>query len=287
MPARAIAINYLDPEHVSDLTVTPAAASGYPITNLQSDVSADTWRSPNLDSQVLTWSYGGNARRVSGWGIFPGRGVASLLGVQARQRFFADAARATQTYDSGFVDAFTFNGTGWGSFPLGAHKWGVARDYHHARRAPLVRWIPAVTAGAGELTIRNAGAVDTSYFEASRIVVGDYLEAPYNALNGCTAGWVPRSSSERTYGGSWRRDRREPFRVLRCEIALLTEADRAAWFSFCYAAEGREILFSLFQSGHGQRREHDFTVLGTLTVINPVVFENANLHKLRIEIEEG
>jgi hypothetical protein len=288
MGARLVAVNFIDEEHVADLAVSPSAASGFPITNLQNDVSSDTWRSPSLASQEITGSFGGSARRISMWGIWPSLGTSSLLGAQVRVQLYSDAARATQVYDSGTLDVFTWTGEVWGTFPWGAHPWGCEHGDHAVRRTPLLRWFSAVSVGSFKITITNGGAVDTSYFEARRFVLGDYVEAPYNALLGASPQWMTNSEMRRTVGGTARRNRRATWRALNCEIVLDSDAERAAWFSLCYAANpGVEIVFSLFQSGDGARLDHDFTALGSLTVLNPVVWENINFHKLRIAIEES
>lgn len=288
MGARIAVVNFMGSAHVADLAVSPAAATGYAVTRLQNDVSSDTWRSTSLVAQEITGSFGGSARRISMWGIWPGRGTASLLGAQVRVQLYSDAARATQVYDSGTLDVFTWTGEAWGDFPWGAHPWGVEHGNHQVRRTPLVRWFTAVSVGSFKITITNSGAVDTTYFEASGIWLSDYTQAPYNAGLGVAPSWRSLSQAPRTYGGAMRRSRRERFRALRCEIALDSEATRAAWYSLCYAADpGIEIVLSLFQSGDGARRDHDFTVRGSLNVVNPMVWENLNFHRLQLEIEES
>lgn len=287
MGARLAVVNFAGPDHVTDIAASPVAATAYPVTNLQNDVASDTWRSTSLDAQVITGSFGGNARRISMWGIFPGKGLASLLGAQIRVRLFSDAARSAQVYDSGTLDVFTWTGEVWGAFPWGSHPWGVEHGHHHVRQTPLVRWFTAVDVGSWEVTISNSGAVDTAYLEASGFWLSDYTEAPYNALVGAAPQFVTMSENKRSYGSTLRRNRRGQFRVLRCEI-VLTDDTRAAWHSLCHAADpGVEVVFSLFQSGDGARLEQDFTVRGSFRVINPVVWENVNFHKLQIEIEES
>lgn len=287
MGARLVAVNFMDEDHVTDLAVSPSAHANYPITNLQNDVSSDTWRSTSLASQEITGSFGGNARRISMWGIWPSLGSSSLLGAKVRVQLYSDAARVTQVYDSGTLDVFTPTGEVWGTFPWGAHPWGVEHGHHQVRRTPLVRWFSAVSVGSFKITITNSGAVDTSYFEARRFVLGDYVEAPYNALLGCSASFKSNSERTRTRGGTSRRARKATWGALSCEIVLDSDETRAAWHSLCYACDpGAEIVFSLFQSGDGARLDQDFTHLGSLNVINPIVWENVNFHKLRIEIEE-
>lgn len=288
MGARLVVVNFFGSAHTSDLAVSPAAATLYPATNLQNDVSSDTWRSTSLNPQVFTGSFGGNGRRISMWGIYPGRGAASLLGAQARVRYFSDAARVSQVYDSATLDVFTPTGVVWGTFPWGSHPWSVEHGHHHVRRTSIERWFSAVDAGSYEVTLSNGGAVDTSYLEASGIYFGDYVEAPYNALMGCSAGWRTMSQARRSYGATLRRNRREQYRALRVEIVLDSEETRAQWFALCHAADpGTEIIFSLFQDGDGARLVQDFTVRGSLTVLNPLVWESKDFHRLQIEIEES
>lgn len=286
MGARLVAVNFLDGDHVSDLSVSPSADTSYPITNLQSDFGGDTWRSTSLAQQVIQGSFGGQARRISMWGIWPGRGIASLLGATVRVQLYSDAARSTQVYDSGTLDVYTWTGEGWGTPAWGSFPWGVEHGDHSVRLTALVRWFSAVSVGSFKITISNA-AVDTTYFESRRFWLGDYVEAPYNAQMGAEPAWVPSSTSQRTYGGNLKRNRRAKWRTLRCEIHL-TDATRAAWFALCYAADpGVEIVFSLFQSGDGAHLDQDFTVMGSLSVINPVVWQDVNVHVLKIEIEDS
>lgn len=283
---RLTAVNFIDSDHVSDLAVLPVANTSYPVTNLQSDFGGDTWRSTSLASQVITGTYGGNARQISMWGIWPGRGTASLLGASVRVQLYSDAAYSTQVYDSGTLDVFTYTGVVWGTFPWGSHPWGVEYGDHAVRLTALIRYFTAVAVGSFKITI-TSGAVDTTYFEARRFWLGDYTEAPYNAQMGVEPAWMPMGTSQRTYGGFLRRNRRAKYRTLRAEIHL-TDATRAAWQSLMYAAgPDVEVVFSLFQTADGARLEADFTVMGSLTVLNPVVWQDVNVHTLKIEIEES
>lgn len=284
MAARILPVNFFD--QVTDLAVTPAAVSTMPVTNLQSNVRDRVWRSPNRDPQVFTGSYGGNSRQASAWGIFPGRGAASLLGVQARLELFSDAAYVTRVYDSGVLDVFTWSGMGWGDFAWGAHPWGVEVSDRAARLAPLLKFFTATAHGSWRITVTDSGAMDTTYFEASRFWIADYVEAPYNMVHGAAPAWRSNSQHQRSIGGSLRRLSRTQWRELRGEFVFATEADRAAWFALCYAADpGNEIVLSLFQDG--TRRDRDFAVMGSLEVLNPVIWENENFHKLQLAIVES
>jgi hypothetical protein len=287
MGARRAEINFFD--QVTDLAVTPAAVSTFPITNLQSNVSDKTWRSPNRDVQRFTGSFSGGGRRISVWGIFPGRGAASLLGARVRVKLYADAARATvPVYDSGELDVFTWTGDGWGIFPFGSQPWGVEHGNHAARLTPLLRYFAAVHVGSFEITISDSGALDSTYFEARRFFLGDYVEASYNAALGIAPKWESNSEQERSLGGVLRRQPRARWREGRADIVLEGEAARASWFAFTYLADpGREILISFFQSGDGARLEADFTFLGSLRVLNPLIWANTDWHTLQLEFSES
>jgi hypothetical protein len=70
------------------------------------------------------------------------------------------------------------------------------------------------------------------------------------------------------------------------EMMFEDEAERAAWNDLCYAADpGNEIIFSLFQES--TQRDRDTTVMGSLEVLNPIVFQDLNFNKLQLAIVEG
>lgn len=284
MPLKILPVNFFDE---ATITVTPAAVSTLPVTNLQSNIRDAVWRSPNLDQQVISGTWSGNARPVNAWGLWPGTGTASLIGAQVRVQLYSDSTYTTQVYDSGTLDFFTFNGSAWGDFDWGSAPWGVAADDRTARLAPLVRYFTQVTASSFRITITNGGAVDTPYFEARRFWLAQAVTAPFNARPGAAPAWVSGSKHERTIGGVLRRQSRARWRELRIETKVTSEADRAAWSDLSYACDpATEIVLSLFP-GDGTRRERDFTVLGSLEVLNPMVFDGPNEHTLQLAMVES
>lgn len=284
MTFRIVPVNDFDD---AVLTVTPSAFSTLPATNLQSNVRDRLWRSPNLDQQVLTFNWAGNVRRVSHFSMWPSAQASSLIGATVRLELFSDLAMATGVLDQTW-DFFTFTGAAWGVDAWGVFRWGVADDDRTARLAPLSKWFSAVNASAGRITVANGGAVDTPYFEARRIVLGEYQEAPYNALVGAAPQWKSNSEHQRTIGGSLRRLRRAKWRELRFETVFSTDADRAKWSDIVYACDpGQEAVISLFPGDASERDERDFTVLGSLEALNPFVFENYQFHRLQLAFTES
>lgn len=287
MAIRLVPVNYFDADHCADLAVSPVAATAYAVTNLQSNVRDRTWRSTNLAPQVFTGSFGGNARQLSMWGIWPADG-SSLIGAQVRVKLWSDVAKTALVYDSGALDFFTFTGAVYNTFLWGIQSWGVDDADRTARLGPKMQWITAVAVSAFEITITNAGAVDTPYFESRRIWLGDYVEAPYNADFGAAPQWKSESELRRTIGGSLRRLRRGRSRALRFETVFVTEAYRSAWADLMYVCDpANEIIVSLFPADANVKRERDFTVMGSLEVLNPMVFENHNFHRLQLSAVES
>lgn len=294
MGAKIIPVNWADAEHCSDIAVTSEASASYAIENLQSNLRGSTWRATNLDTQSITGTFDGNVRPCSAWGLFPelpsapGAVAPSLIGATVRMRHWSDVAKTTLVYDSGTLDFFTATGEGYGDFPYGAHPWGVAAGDLTCRLAPKVRFHSEVASSAWQLDIANAGGVDTSFLAARRLVIGDYVEAPYNALLGAAPKWATNSQHQRQIGAGLQRLVRGRWRELNCEIPLDSEEHRRAWSDICHAiGTDQEIVFSLFEESDGERLFRDFIVLGSLEVMNPHVWDNVDFHKLQLAIVES
>lgn len=285
MSLRIVPVNFFD--EVEDLAVTSEASASLAIENLQSNVRGDVWRSTNLNSQVITGTFGNNARQISHLSIWPADG-SSLIGAQVAVRMWSDVAQTTLTRNVAATNFFTPTGDNYNEFLWGIQSWGVDNDDRTARLAPFVTWFTPIAVSAFEITITNAGAVDTSYFEARRIWLGDYVEAPYNAALGAAPAWRSSSEHRRTVGGSLRRNARARWRELRFETVFASEADRSAWADISYTCDpAEEIVISLFPGHATPKVERDFTVMGSLETLNPMVYENVDFHRLQLAIVES
>lgn len=283
MTFRIVPVNDFDD---ATITVTPSAVSTLPITSLQSNLRDRVWRSPNLDSQTIIGNWGGNVRRVSHFSLWPSAQSSSLIGAVVRLQVYSDLAMATSVYDQSW-DFFTFTGEPWGDDPWGAFRWGVADDDRTARLAPLSKWFTAVNASAFRITITNGGAVDTPYFDARRIWLGEYQQAPTNAEYGIAPLWASSSEQERAIS-TLRRQRRGRWRELPFDAVVQTEADRAKWSDIVYACDpANEVVVAIFPADAAPRRERDFTVMGSVKVSNPMPYENYNFHRMRFEFTES
>lgn len=277
---RIIPANWLD--ECADLAVTPAAVTAFPITNLQLTKRDRLWRSPNLDPQTITGTFAGGPRPVNAWAIFPGDG--NLVG--AKVRVVLSAAGAT-VYDSGTLDAFTFSGTGWGSFPWGGHPWGVETADRSFRRAPLARYITEVYPDSFSVTITNGGAMDEPAFEADRLTFGQSVLAPYTARTGLAPVTMDPSEHQRSPGAVLRVREVAGFREVTFDTVFESEADRFAWSEIMgYIGVRREIVLSLLPDD-ATTKGRDLTYRGYLKAVNPLAFTDSNFHTLQLSLTES
>lgn len=276
MSCRVTPVNYAD---TATVTVGTAEAAGYPVTNLQSNLRDRVWRTVGTASHVVTVTFPA-ARTISFWGLWPG---ADMIGSQVA--VVAKLAAAT-VYTSGTLDFLDFAAAGWSTPAWGTIPWTVEPALSIARRAPLQRHITPVSADTLTFTFTDV-TLAPAFFEVRRLWVGEYIDAPnVNARVGAASGWESNSNQMRTLGGSLIRRVGSPHRKMRFEVFLATEADRLIWNNIMYACDlGREVVFSLFQDAG--KKGDDFTVMGSLRVLNPMVFGEADMHTLEIEIVES
>jgi hypothetical protein len=196
---RIMPVNFFDSANLTS-NCTPAL----PVSNMQLPARDLVWRSSGLGQQIIYGDWGGNARQMSAWGIWPGLGVASPLGANVRVELYSDVARTNRVYDSA-RSTFSRSAAATGERSFGAARRG-ARTPSTARRGCVdSAMVRAVTVAAFKITITNGGAVDTPYLEARRFWLADYLEAPDFANFGSVERWMTNSQQVRTMGGSLRR----------------------------------------------------------------------------------
>jgi hypothetical protein len=284
MPLRIVPVNDFD---TASLSVSPAAATTLPVTNLQSNIRDDLWRSTSLAPQVITGTWAGNVRRLSHFSLWPSGQESSLIGATVRLQLYSDLAMSSSVYDQTW-DFFTPTGPGWGDDPWGAFRWGVEYDDRTARLAPLAKWFSYVDASAFKITIANAGAVDTPYFEARRVWLGEYQDAPFNARTGMGHGWASGSEVVRNPYGPLRRKAGGTWRELRFEAVFLTESDRAKWSGIHYACDpANEVLVSLYPTAASERTRRDFTAIGSLSGLDRMTTESCDVNRLPISFLES
>lgn len=284
MPLRIVPVNDFD---TATISVSPAAVTTLPVTNLQSNVRDDLWRSTSLSNQVIEGDWDGNMRRVSHFSLWPSGQDSSLIGASVRLQLFSDEAKTSSAYDQTW-DFFTPAGPGWGDEPWGAFRWGCETDDRTARLAPLVKWFSYIDASAFRVTLSNLGYVDTAYFEARRLWLGEYHDAPFGAQRGVGHGWTSGTEIDRNRYGPLRRSPGGIWREMRFDAVLNTEVDRAKWSDIHYAcAPENEVLVSLYPTAATERQRRAFTVIGSLAGLDRMTLESADFNRLPITLLES
>jgi hypothetical protein len=279
---RIIPVNFVDQVLTAALTVT-SAVSTMPITNLQSNVRDRVWRSTSAASQVISLNWGGAARDINAWGIWPG----ALVGCTTQLVLYSDVAYATPIYDSGAVAIPALAASYWGDYAFGDTPWAFGG---RESQEPRIGYLSAVYAAKSARVTLVDVSLDQAYFEASRLWLGKYIDAPLGTIApGMSIGWNSNSKHRRSRGGILRRNAATGrWRELRVEAYLNSEEDRYAWMDLLAACDpGNEIVVSVFPGDQTTRQERDHTIMGSLEALNPIALEDYNIHKLRLAVVES
>lgn len=279
MTLRIIPVNFFDQVAEADLTFTSEVA-GLPAANLQSNVRDRVWRSTSDAVQVIAGNWDGEERPINAWGIWPGK----LAGSTTKLILYSDVASTVPIFDSTDLPFPALSTSGWGDYGFGGEPWSAGAQTLAPRLDYLSQTYNAksFTLGLGDVSLPQA------YFEASRIWLGQYVDAPHAPRYGLSLGWKSESELRRSIGGTLRRLARPRFRVMNLDVEINTEADRYAWMDLLAASDpGNEIIVSAFPGDGTTRQERDHTIMGSLEVLNPIVFEKYNLHTLRLQVQES
>lgn len=265
---RIVPVNAIDAD-IAVLSASPALASTMPVSNLQLIARDRVARSTSLASQVISGTWSGSIKAVNCWGIFR----HNLLGAQVRLQLYGDVALTSQIYDSGAVDVYT-GAPLWGDFKWGEVPWGVAANDPLAGEAPYFKFLSSTYYAAGfKLTISNPGGMSASYFELSRLWLGEYLEAPYNPAYGKQLGWESSTQPGRTRGGSQRPLAGERWRTLKIDLTQATEADRGTWLDLSARLDMYKPCVVSVHPNLGGRGERDNTLEALLESLAPQAHE--------------
>jgi hypothetical protein len=139
------------------------------------------------------------------------------------------------------------------SFAYGRAALGVPLDDPLIKEAPHYLWFAGFKYASFTLTFTQCQDL---YWQLGRIVLGDYVEFPYNPDHGMSFGAISNHEHGRSRGMSL--DSRPAARAnaLRASMFTCTSAERAAWKDFTEAITNRTVGVSLFP-GAGGRLERD------------------------------
>lgn len=274
---RLIAINEFDSATVA---VSPAAASGLPITNLQDSKRARVWRSTSTADQVITGNFSG-AVPVDGLVLW--RHNLSGAGTWQVELFSSDN-QVNEIYDSGELAVYDILPLGeldFGADPLGLSvfsEWGWAYS---------VLWLPELKMPRSyRITLSDADNAD-GYLQASRLVIGRGMQPEYNASWGGSLAWVDESKHQRMAGGSLHVEQVEVYRELEISLDWLTDVDRRRLTEAQRRSGKRGEVFISLYPGAGGAKERDHSLVGRMATTNPFSVDNQLFHSHSLRVVEG
>lgn len=273
---RLIAVNEFDSATVA---VSPAAASGLPVTNLQDSKRARVWRSTDTDDQVITGNF---SDAVPIDGVVLWRHNLSQAATW-RIELFENTNQADELYDSGDLDAYdilTLGELDFGADPLGLSVfdgWDWAFSVH---------WLALISPRSYRLTLKDADNPD-GYLQAARLVMGRGLQPEVNASWGASLAWVDESKHQRMAGGSLHVEQVENYRRLECALEWLNDAERRQ-FTEAQRRTGKrgEVFVSLYPNAGGAK-ERDHSLVGRMADTQPFGVDSQLFFTHRLSIEEG
>ena len=249
----------------ASITVSPAAVSTLPVTNLQDSTRSKVWRSTSLAQQTIN-------------GDFAAITAASAIGL------FHHNLSATAT-----IRCLLYSGagqTGSTLYDSTATAVGTASAGRHSMFWPG-------SSGAGSSSFRILVRDDLSspsdnedgYIEASRLVIGDYFEPGVNMSKGMQLSWQESTRQYRTDGGTLRSDNFDPYRRWSFRLALLTEAEREELLEIIRVIGMRQDFVISGYPTTGGATERDFSGLVKITQMPPFIYSPADYALAKFEAD--
>lgn len=228
-------------DNYSALTVvTGATASGFPLTNLTDDAKSKTWRSTNLTSPKIryTWASGQTISCVAlaFTNLIQGSTFAITL--------YNAASGGTLLYNSGAISV----GAGY-SAPLGFLSINSS-SFAYGGGANVSAFFGAISGVMRmEIEFTSAGNPD-NYIEVSRVIAGQYVTTERDVGEGASVGFVDNTVGKRTSSGNYITDRGTISRVVDLQLNYFNAADKAILNNlFRSVGKSQPIYISLVPTG--------------------------------------
>jgi hypothetical protein len=245
-----------------------AAAAGYPYTNTQNTMRSSVWRSAAVTDQYVIASLPSGSVTCNAFFLFRHRCHGGTIQV----RGYSDVgATGTVLFDTGAVSVYTPITTGY--------DWGMADNSALNTHDPagLSSNFSAFFASASgvksvkvDLTAKSP-TYGYSFWEATRIFLGNYLELSINPpYEGWASGPAEAALRQRSLGGTLLASRWGAWQQAKFQLDWLDEAEIPAWLDIMQiAGTSRDIAVSLFP-GAGGRQERDGIINGYMSGLDAI-----------------
>lgn len=233
--------------------------------NLKTDVKSQIYRSQDLSIYLnLTWPTQESIACVA----FICTNLTS--GAQMRVRAFAKVNDPVPLLDTWFqycCREAVHGSFPWGTMPLGwnAYKWGGVNTWAQGGGSDAILWFPAVR--AAQLLVEIVMPHNQStYVEASRLVVGNYWSPRRNADYGASLQLQDTGSNYRTESGDLRSETGTSSDRLSINMNALDPMERAQLMRILRdRGKSKPLLVSLFPENPDPLVEQDHMLYGKIS----------------------
>jgi len=224
------------------MVADPVFVSTMDVVNLQDQSRGLVARTTSTATQIIKGDFS-TYRRIGAFAL--NRHNLTIDSTIQIELFDDPAQSGSLEYDSGeflAVETKTLGELDWGVDVLGANiftDWGYALTIHFFTEAICQSY---------RITIKDAANPD-GYFEASRMILGPYIEPTKNLDFGYVGGWSGGTTQIRTAGGSLisLEPVGGPFRQLSFSISNLPVSERAVFYDLGrHPGLKDDMLISLF-----------------------------------------
>lgn len=233
------------------LTSSPAADSGFAVTNAQLHARDKTFRcTPGSPSTVvIEGNWGSESRTIDTFAMLRHNGH----GGSVKLELFAPGSPTSTAYNSTALPIYTavsLDGFTWGLDTASYANSDLSYD-----KSPYYLNFTAVQAGSFRVTLSNWPG---SLVEVGQLWLGKYLEAALHAKFGMTVAPKTNTQQVRTKGGTNRIRPGESWRELKVDMMFATDNERARWRDLMnYVMADVNVLINVWP-GTGGRQERDY-----------------------------
>lgn len=256
-----------------------STSSGYPTTNLLSDLKSYVWRSANTSIQTitLTWemSHAINCAVVAFTNL-------SLSG-RVRVRVYTEQTDTAPVLETGWKYLFddVLENLEWGVDPLGENLFTFEESSTGAV------WFPStVLAKKVEIQLWDT-TPKTSFIEVGCLAVGAYWSPERGCEYGCEMYLVDTSEQARSEAGDMRVDRGTTHRRLSVDVAYMTAEDKAKmWKALSRVGKHSPLYVSVIPEADVRSDEQLYQIYGRVVNDASIAFTFLDIFDTSLEIEE-
>lgn len=268
--ANNLRVIYNNLADTATITAT-TTASGFPTTNMQTDVKGQAWRSTSAISNTitLTWATDQAISAV----ILP----FTNLSTTATVNITLLTSTSTTIYTTGTITAVPYTVNNWANIANGINTYSYGGGTAVRMYTPVTTYtnVRSIT-----ITIVDSGSTQ-GYLEVGRVICGTYWSPKYNTQYGLSVDFTDTSSHSRSQAGNIVTDVGPVYKTLTFDMSYMDSNDRTTLAQIMRNNAKRTPIFvSLFPSDADVNREFLYQIYGKLsnsmTISHPMYTQYAS-----------